>query len=93
MTKCIKNPEQAAKERDLRYNQLIIDGEDAEAVFKYVYKLKKEAEQDVLNALLSSSEEKIQEQKYYYRAVCRLCDMLVHAANVGKRRAADAAKD
>ena len=64
MTKRIKNPEQAAKERDLRYNQLIIDGEDAEAVFKYVYKLKKEAEQDVLNALLSSSEEKIQEQKY-----------------------------
>ena len=43
MTKRIKNPEQAAKERDLRYNQLIIDGEDAEAVFKYVYKLKKEA--------------------------------------------------
>ena len=93
MAKYIKNPEQAAIERDIRYNQVIIDGEDAEAVFKYVFKFKKEAEQDALNALLSSSEEKIQEQKYYYRAVCRLCDMLVHAANVGKRRAADAAKD
>ena len=93
MAKYIKNPEQTAKERDIRYNQLIVDGEDAEAVFKYVFKLKKEAEQDVLDALLSASEDKIQEQKYYYRAVCRLCDMLTHAANVGKRRDTEAAKN
>lgn len=93
MAKYIKDPEQAAKEREIRFNQLIIDGEDAEAVFKYAYKLKKETEQDVLNALLSASEEKIQEQKYYYRAVCRLCDMLTRAANIGKRRADAAAKE
>ena len=29
MAKYIKNPEQTAKERDIRYNQLIVDGEDA----------------------------------------------------------------
>ena len=89
MTKRIKNPEQAAKERDLRYNQLIIDGEDAEAVFKYVYKLKKEAEQDVLNALLSASPEKLKEQQYYYKAVCRLSEMLERAIYNGNRKRAE----
>ena len=57
--------------------------------YERVDKLKKEAEQDVLSALLSASPEKLKEQQYYYKAVCRLCEMLERAIYNGNRKRAE----
>ena len=85
----VKDPEWAQRQKEMRDTQLLVDADDAEAVKKYVDKLKKEAEQDVLNALLSASPEKLKEQQYYYKAVCRLCEMLERAIYNGKRKRAE----
>lgn len=85
----VKNPEWAQRQKEMRDTQLIVDADDADAVKKYVDKLKKEAEQDVLNALLSASPEKLKEQQYYYKAVCRLCEMLDRAIYNGNRKRAE----
>ena len=85
----VKDPEWAQRQKEMRDTQLLVDADDAEAVKKYVDKLKKEAEQDVLNALLSASPEKLKEQQYYYKAVCRLCEMLDRAIYNGKRKRAE----
>ena len=85
----VKDPEWAQRQKEMRDTQLIVDADDADAVKKYVDKLKKEAEQDVLNALLSASPEKLKEQQYYYKAVCRLCEMLDRAIYNGKRKRAE----
>ena len=85
----VKDPEWAQRQKEMRDTQLIVDADDADAVKKYVDKLKKEAEQDVLNALLSASPEKLKEQQYYYKAVCRLCEMLDRAIYNGNRKRAE----
>ena len=85
----VKDPEWAQRQKEMRDTQLLVDADDADAVKKYVDKLKKEAEQDVLNALLSASPEKLKEQQYYYKAVCRLCEMLEWAIYNGKRKRAE----
>ena len=85
----VKDPEWAQRQKEMRDTQLIVDADDADAVKKYVDKLKKEAEQDVLNALLSASPEKLKEQQYYYKAVCRLCEMLERAIYNGNRKRAE----
>lgn len=85
----VKDPEWAQRQKEMRDTQLLVDADDADAVKKYVDKLKKEAEQDVLNALLSASPEKLKEQQYYYKAVCRLCEMLERAIYNGKRKRAE----
>ena len=85
----VKDPEWAQRQKEMRYTQLLVDADDADAVKKYVDKLKKEAEQDVLNALLSASPEKLKEQQYYYKAVCRLCEMLDRAIYNGNRKRAE----
>ena len=85
----VKDPEWAQRQKEMRDTQLLVDADDADAVKKYVDKLKKEAEQDVLNALLSASPEKLKEQQYYYKAVCRLCEMLDRAIYNGKRKRAE----
>ena len=85
----VKDPEWAQRQKEMRDTQLIVDADDADAVKKYVDKLKKEAEQDVLGALLSASPEKLKEQQYYYKAVCRLCEMLDRAIYNGNRKRAE----
>ena len=85
----VKDPEWAQRQKEMRDTQLLVDADDADAVKKYVDKLKKEAEQDVLNALLSASPEKLKEQQYYYKAVCRLCEMLERAIYNGNRKRAE----
>ena len=85
----VKNPEWAQRQKEMRDTQLLVDADDADAVKKYVDKLKKEAEQYVLNALLSASPEKLKEQQYYYKAVCRLCEMLDRAIYNGNRKRAE----
>ena len=85
----VKDPEWAQRQKEMRDTQLIVDADDADAVKKYVDKLKKEAEQDVLSALLSASPEKLKEQQYYYKAVCRLCEMLERAIYNGNRKRAE----
>ena len=85
----VKDPEWAQRQKEMRDAQLLVDADDADAVKKYVDKLKKEAEQDVLNALLSASPEKLKEQQYYYKAVCRLCEMLDRAIYNGNRKRAE----
>ena len=85
----VKNPEWAQRQKEMRDAQLLVDADDADAVKKYVDKLKKEAEQDVLSALLSASPEKLKEQQYYYKAVCRLCEMLERAIYNGNRKRAE----
>ena len=85
----VKDPEWAQRQKEMRDTQLLVDADDADAVKKYIDKLKKEAEQDVLNALLSASPEKLKEQQYYYKAVCRLCEMLDRAIYNGKRKRAE----
>lgn len=85
----VKNIELLQRQKELHDAQILVDADDAEAVKKYVDKLKKEAEQDVLNALLSASPEKIKEQQYYYKAVCRLCEMLDRAIYNGNRKRAE----
>ncbi len=85
----VKDPEWAQRQKEMRDTQLLVDADDADAVKKYVDKLKKEAEQDVLNALLSASPEKLKEQQYYYKAVCRLCEMLDRAIYNGNRKRAE----
>lgn len=85
----VKDPEWTQRQKELRNTQIIVDADDAEAVQKYVDKLKKEAEQDVLSALLSASPEKLKEQQYYYKAVCRLSEMLERAIYNGTRKRAE----
>ena len=85
----VKDPEWAQRQKEMRDTQLIVDADDADAVKKYVDKLKKEAEQDVLSALLSASPEKLKEQQYYYKAVCRLYEMLERAIYNGNRKRAE----
>ena len=85
----VKDPEWAQRQKEMRDTQLLVDADDADAVKKYVDKLKKEAEQDVLSALLSASPEKLKEQQYYYKAVCRLCEMLDRAIYNGNRKRAE----
>lgn len=85
----VKDPEWAQRQKEMRDTQLLVDADDADAVKKYIDKLKKEAEQDVLNALLSASPEKLKEQQYYYKAVCRLCEMLERAIYNGNRKRAE----
>ena len=85
----VKDPEWAQRQKEMRDTQLLVDADDADAVKKYVDKLKKEAEQDVLSALLSASPEKLKEQQYYYKAVCRLCEMLERAIYNGNRKRAE----
>lgn len=62
----------------------IVDGEDAEAVYKYAFRLKKEADEKMLEASLSYGD--IERQRSDYRAVCRLIEMLQHAASTGKQK-------
>lgn len=62
----------------------IVDGEDAEAVYKYAFRLKKEADEKMLEAALSYGD--IERQRSDYRAVCRLIEMLQHAASTGKQK-------
>ena len=85
----VKDPEWAQRQKEMRDTRLLVDADDADAVKKYVDKLKKEAEQDVLNALLSASPEKLKEQQYYYKAVCRLSEMLERAIYNGNRKRAE----
>lgn len=85
----VKNIELLQRQKELHDAQILVDADDADAVKKYVDKLKKEAEQDVLNALLSASPEKLKEQQYYYKAVCRLCEMLDRAIYNGNRKRAE----
>lgn len=85
----VKNIELLQRQKELHDAQIFVDADDAEAVKKYVDKLKKEAEQDVLNALLSASPEKLKEQQYYYKAVRRLCEMLDRAIYNGNRKRAE----
>lgn len=85
----VKNIEWLQRQKELHDAQILVDADDAEAVKKYVDKLKKEAEQDALNALLSASPEKIKEQQYYYKAVCRLYEMLERAIYNGNRKRAE----
>lgn len=61
----------------------IVDGEDAEAVYKYAFRLK-EADEKMLEAALSYGD--IERQRSDYRAVCRLVEMLQHAAATGKQK-------
>lgn len=80
----------SGKERMTLVQQLIIDGQDAEAVYKYAYKLKKEVEQETLELLLKTyNKEEVAAQQRYYQTVCRFVEMLAHAASVGKRKAAE----
>lgn len=81
----VKDPEWAQRQKEMRDAQLLVDADDADAVKKYVDKLKKEAEQDALSALRSDSPEKLKEQQYYYKAVCRFCEMLDRAIYNGNR--------
>lgn len=81
---------ESSKERMALVQQLIIDGQDAEAVYKYAYKLKKEVEQETLELLLkTNNKEEVAEQQRYYQIVCRFVEMLAHIASVGKRKAAE----
>ena len=85
----VKDPEWTQRQKELRNTQILVEADDAEAVQKYVDKLKKEAEQDALSALLSASPEKLKEQQYYYKAVCRLSEMLDRAIYNGARKRAE----
>ena len=62
----------------------IVDGEDAEAVYKYAFRLKKEADEKMLEAALSYGD--IERQRSDYRAVWRLVVMLQHSAATGKQK-------
>ena len=85
----VKDPEWTQRQKELRNTQILVEADDAEAVQKYVDKLKKEAEQDALSALLSASPEKLKEQQYYYKAVCRLAEILDRAIYNGNRKRAE----
>lgn len=63
---------------------LVVEGEDAEAVYKYAFKLKKEADENMLKAALAYGD--IENQRSDYRAICKLCDMLEFAARTGKQK-------
>lgn len=66
-------------------HDLIVEGEDAEAVYKYAFKLRKEADENMLKAALAYGD--IENQRSDYRAICRLCEMLEFAARTGKQKA------
>lgn len=63
---------------------LVVEGEDAEAVYKYAFKLKKEADENMLKAALAYGD--IENQRSDYRAICKLCEMLEYAARTGKQK-------
>lgn len=64
--------------------QIVVDGQDAEAVYKYAFAMKKEADAKMLEAARSGGD--IEQQRSDYRAVCRLVEMLEHAAYMGKQK-------
>lgn len=64
--------------------QIVVDGQDAEAVYKYAFAMKKEADAKMLEAALGGGN--IEQQRSDYRAVCHLCEMLEHAARLGKQK-------
>lgn len=63
---------------------LVVEGEDAEAVYKYAYKLKKEADEKMLEAALAYGD--IENQRSDYRAICKLVEILANAARTGKQK-------
>ena len=65
-------------------HQMVVDGQDAEAVYKYAFAMKKEADAKMLEAALGGGN--IDQQRSDYRAVCHLCEMLEHAAYLGKQK-------
>ena len=64
--------------------QIVVDGQDAEAVYKYAFAMKKEADAKMLEAARSCGD--IEQQRSDYRAVCHLVEMLEHAAYMGKQK-------
>lgn len=70
--------------------EFIAEGEDAEAVYKYAYTLKKEADEKMLKAALGYGD--IEQQRSDYRAICRLAEILEHAASTGKQKEITLAK-
>lgn len=83
----IKQRERNIKNADSRVeilHALVVEGEDAEAVHKYAYKLKKGADENMLKAALSYGD--IETQRSDYRAICKLVEMLEFAARTGKQK-------
>lgn len=83
----IKQRERNIKNADSRIeilHALVVEGEDAEAVYKYAFKLKKDADENMLKAALSYGD--IEIQRSDYRAICKLVEMLEFAARTGKQK-------
>ena len=75
---------QSADSRIEILHTLVVEGEDAEAVYKYAFKLKKEADDNMLKAALAYGD--IEQQRSDYRAICKLVEMLEYAARMGKQK-------
>lgn len=74
----------AAEARIDLLRDFIIDGEDAEAVYKYAFKLKEEADTKMLEAVLGYGD--ISQLRSDYRAICRLVEILEHAVQTGRQK-------
>lgn len=84
--KNIRNPEYAtSKERQNSLHNIVIDGEDAEAVFKYASRFLKDAEDELLNAALTEPD-KLGESALQYRMVHSFCTKLKQAATLGEQK-------
>lgn len=65
-------------------NDIVVDGEDAKAVLKYVQKVKEEADKKMLELLRGHGD--VERHRSDYRALCHLVDTLTHAAEMGDRK-------
>ncbi len=84
--KNIRNPEYAtSKERQAALQEIVIDGEDAEAVLKYASRFLKNAEDELLTAALSTDAD-VYALARRYQIVHSFCTQLKQAATLGKQK-------
>lgn len=82
--KVIKDPTQHNNERIAMLHQFIADGQDAEVLLKYAYKLKQEFQEDYLNISLTNKD--ITDARNYYKIACRFVSNLEFAARLGQQK-------
>lgn len=73
------------QERMEKLREIIVDGEDAEAVLKYAERFLAEIERETLETLKKPNADH-KEAADYYRVACRFVDMLQSAVAMGKRK-------
>lgn len=83
----IKSPDYATSQERLNVlRNIVIDGEDAQAVKKYTETFLKECASDVLKYAEEGKTELMNEAALDYKVACRFCRALEYAADLGAKK-------